>query len=60
MCDRVVSKDAFLTVYCTDKYKTQRMCNKAVDNTIGALKLISDGLVRSKIFKKLCTVLYGD
>ena len=50
MCDRVVSEDAFLTVYCIDKYKTQRMCNKAVDDTIGALKLISDWLVTSKMF----------
>ena len=60
MCDRVVSEDLFLTVYCTDKYKTQRMCNKAINDVIGALKLISDWLVTSKIIKRLYTTLYVD
>ena len=27
MCDRVVSEDPFLIVYCLDKYKTQRRCD---------------------------------
>ena len=28
MCDRVVSEDPFLVVYCPDKYKTQRIVMK--------------------------------
>ena len=48
MCDRVVSKDPFLIVYCPDKYKTERMCDKAVDS-LAALKLIPDWFVTSKI-----------
>ena len=38
MCDRVVSEDPFLIVYCPDKYITQKMCNKAVDDSLAALK----------------------
>ena len=42
MCHKVVSEDPFLIVYCPDKYKTQRMCNEAVDDSLAALRLISD------------------
>ena len=33
MCDRVISKDHFLIIYCPDKYKTQKMCDEAVDDS---------------------------
>ena len=46
MCDRVVSRDSFLIVYCSGKYKTKRMCEIAA--------------VTSKMIKKLSTVLYAD
>ena len=42
MCDRVVSEDLFLIVYCPDKYRTQKMCEKTVDYSIATLKLIPD------------------
>ena len=32
MCDRVASEDPFMLVYCPDKYKSQRMCDEAVDD----------------------------
>ena len=32
MCGRVVSEDPFLILHCPDKYKTQRMCDEAVDD----------------------------
>ena len=38
MCDKVVSEDPFFIVYCHDKYKTQRMCDEAVDGSLAALK----------------------
>ena len=57
MCDRVVSKDPFLIVYCPDKYK---MCNEAVDDSLAALKLIPDWCVTNKLIKKLYTALYAD
>ena len=34
MCDIVVSKD------CPDKYKTQKMCDEAVDYCLAVLKLV--------------------
>ena len=53
-------KILFLIIYCPDKYKTQRMCDEAVDDSLVALKLISDWFVTSKIIKKLFTALYAD
>ena len=60
MCGRVVSEDPFLIVSCTDKYKTQRMCDEAVDDSLAALKLIPDWFVTSKMIKKRFTALYAD
>ena len=42
MCDSVVSKDSFLIDNCPDEYKTRRMCDEAVDDSLAALKLIPD------------------
>ena len=50
----------FLIVYCHDKYKTQIMCDEAVDGCQSALKFISDWLVTSKMIKKRLTDLYDD
>ena len=60
MCDRVVSEDPFLIVYCPDKYKTQRMSDEAVDGCLTALKLIPDWFVTSKVIKEPFTALYAD
>ena len=60
MCDRVVSEDPFLTVYCPDKYITQKMCDEDVDDSVVTLKRIPDWLVTSKMIKKLFTALYPD
>ena len=60
MCDRVVSEDPFLIVYCPDRYKTYRMCDEAVDDSQEVLKFIPDWFVASKMFKKLFTSLYTD
>ena len=58
MCDRV--EDSFLIVYGPDKYKTQRMCDGAVDSSLAALELITDWFVKSKMIKNLHTALYAD
>ena len=42
MCDRVVCEDPFLMICCLDKFKTQRMCDEAVDECLAALKFIPD------------------
>ena len=41
-CVSVASEDPFLIAYCLDKYKTQRMCDKAVDDCLAAVKLVHD------------------
>ena len=51
----VVSSYPFLKVYCLDKYKTQKMCDEAVDDCLAALKFIPDWFVTSKNFLLLCT-----
>ena len=60
MCDGVVSEDPFLTVYCPDKYITQKMCDEIADHSLAALKLIPDWFVASKMIKTLFTALYAD
>ena len=55
-----VVSDPFLIVYCNDKYKTQKICDKAVDDSLAALKLIPDWFVTSKMIKELYTALYAD
>ena len=52
-------KIIFLIVHCPDKYKLQRMCDEAVDNSLAALKLIPDWFATSKMIKKLFTTLYS-
>ena len=60
MCDRVVSENSCLIVNCPDKYKTQRMFDEAIGDSLVALKLILDWFVMSKIIKKLFNSLYPD
>ena len=42
MCQRLVSEDLSVIVYCPDKYVTQIMCDEAVDDFLAALRLIPD------------------
>ena len=49
-----------LIVYCPDIYKTQKMCNEAVDDFLATLKLIPDWFFTSKMIKKLFTAMYED
>ena len=51
MSYRVDSEDPFLKVYCPDQYKTQKMCDKAVDYSLEALNLIPNWCVASKMIK---------
>ena len=51
---------SFLLVYCSDKHETQRRCDKSVDNSLAALRLIPDWFVKSRMSGKLYTALYAD
>ena len=59
MCDSVASGDSFMIVYWTNKYKTQRMCDEAVDNCLAALKFVSDWFVSSKMLEKFDNTLHA-
>ena len=52
MWEGVVSEDAFLIVYCPNKYKAQRMCDEAVDDCLEAKIFFPDCFVTSKMTKK--------
>ena len=59
MCDSCFWK-SFLVVYCPDKYKTQKICDKAIYDLLAALKLIPDRIFTNKTIKELFTALYAD
>ena len=40
MSKKTVSNDAFMLKYCVDRYKTQEMRDKAVEDFIPALNLL--------------------
>ena len=60
MCERVISEDPFMLVYCPNRYKTQRMCGEDVDECLAALKSIPDWFVASKMLGKLDNVLHAN
>ena len=49
MCGRAIFENPFMLVYCSDKYKTQRMCDEAVDDCLATLKIICDWFVTGKM-----------
>ena len=52
MCDRVLSEDPVLVVYCPNRYKTQTIRDEAVDDSVVVLKFIPDWFVRNKMLEK--------
>ena len=42
MCDKAVSEDLLVLKYYIDRYKTQEMRDKAVDDFLVALKFLFD------------------
>ena len=59
MCNKVVSKETFMLKYCPDKYKTQKMWDKAVDSYLITLKFVPDWSVTNKILEKLDNFLFS-
>ena len=37
MCDRIISDDPFSIKYVPDQYKSQKMCDKAVDDGLAKI-----------------------
>ena len=46
--------------YCVDRYKTQEICDKAVDVCLPALKFVPNWFVTNKMLENLDNVLYND
>ena len=42
MYDKAAFNDHFILKYCLDRYKNQEMCDKAVDDSLSALKFVLD------------------
>ena len=57
ICNRVISEDTFMLVYCPNRYKIQRMCDEAVDACLAALKFIPDWFATNKMLEKLDNTL---
>ena len=55
-----ISEDAFMVVYCSDRYKSQRTCNEAADDYLAALKLIPDWFLTSIMLEKLDNALHAN
>ena len=57
MCEKAFSEDFFMLKYCLDRYKTQEMCDKALNNFLPTLNFIPDWFATSKLFKKIYNAL---
>ena len=60
MCDKAVSENPFILRCCHDRYKTQEIYDKVVDDLLPALKFVPDWFATSKMIKKFYTALYAD
>ena len=56
MCDRVIFENDFILLYFTGSYKTQKICDEAVDS-LEALKFIPDWFVTSKKLQKFKLII---
>ena len=52
MCEKAFSEDSFMLKYCLDRYKTQEMHDKAVNNFLPTLKFVPHWFITSKMIKK--------
>ena len=59
ICDLVDSLYPSLVIYCLHICNS-KMCNEAVDDSLGALKLLPNLFVTSKMIKNYYTVLYAN
>ena len=55
MCDKAASNDSFMLKYCLNRYTIQKMCHKAVDDFLPALKFVFNWFVTIKMIKFIHT-----
>ena len=58
--EKAVSNDHFMLKYCLNRYKYQKISDKAVDDFLPAFKFVLDWFVTSKKIKKLHNALFAD
>ena len=59
-CTNVIFEDPFILTYCPGRYKTQKMCDEAVDDCLAVLKFVHDWFVKVKFLKSfmvLCSLM---
>ena len=60
MCYEAVSNDPFMLKHCLDRYQTQKVFDKTVDEFVPVLKFVPDWFVTSNIIKKLHDALFAN
>ena len=60
MCGSITYDDPFSSRYVPDQYRTKQMYDKAVHDSLVALKFVPNWFVTSKMIKLLFTALYAD
>ena len=60
MYHKTISNDHLVLNHCFDRYKTQEMCDKAVDDFLPASKHVLGCFVTSKTITKLDELLFAN
>ena len=46
--------------YCLDRWKTQKMCDEAFDDSLSALNFVPDWFITNKMIRKLHEALFAN
>ena len=60
MYDKAVSNELFVLKNCLNRYKTQEIWDKAVDDFLPALTFVTDWFATKQMIKKLHDDLFSD
>ena len=53
MCNKFICIEPFLLKYCLNRYKTQELCEKAINDFLPTLKFVPHWFATSKKIKNL-------
>ena len=60
MCNKVVFEETCMLKYCLNRYKSQEMCDKAVDAFLRTLNFFPDWFGPNKMLEKLYDVVFSN
>ena len=60
MCNKVVFEERFVLKYFLQRHEIQKLCDKAVDVCISALKFIPDWFVTNKMLQKVDDAVFSN